>query len=91
MKYVTEGTYNPSTGTITGNSVSSATVKAVFTNYNDNQIDGSIVKRGDRLALCAGDITPPTTNDVIGGFKIVAVEEVKPADTILLYKLQVRK
>jgi len=92
LKHVTEGSYDFSTGGVSGDSVTSETVKAVFTNYNDGQIDGSIVQRGDRLVLVSNDVTSePKTNDIIGGFKIVGVETIQPANDVLLYKLQVRK
>lgn len=92
LKHVTEGSYNFSTGAVTGDSVSSETVKAVFTNFNDGQIDGSIIQRGDRLVFVSKDVTSkPKMNDVIGGFKIVGVETIQPANDVLLYKLQVRK
>lgn len=92
LKRVTEGTYNPSTGAITGDAITSETVKAVFTNYNESQIDGSIVQRGDRLILVsAKDITEPKTNDLIAGWKIISNEIIQTGDTPLIYKLQVRK
>jgi len=92
LKRIAEGVYNPNTGAISGNSEVNETIKAVFTNFKDNQIDGSIVLRGDRLVLMsAKDITPPQTNDMIGGFKIVGITHVQTGDTPILYKLQVRK
>ena len=92
LNRVTEGAYDPSTGTNTGASTSTQTVKAVFTDYKEMQIDGSIVQRGDRLVLVAASgISEPLTNDEIDGYKVVNVKLVKPAETALLYKLQVRK
>jgi len=85
---VTEGTFNPATDTVTGGGTSEQTIKAVFTDYNQQQIDGSIVKRGDKLVYT---FTQPELNDLIDGWKVLNVEAIQPADSTILYKSQVRR
>lgn len=70
---------------------------AVF-QIKDEKVDGTLVQRGDRLALIsAADVTgaPPNTSDllVIGGVahKIIMVENVSPSGDDVLYKVQVRQ
>ena len=91
LKRYDEGTFNPATSVISGETVTSQTIKAVFTDYNERQIDGTIIKRGDRLVLIAGDIAEIKTNDAIDDYKVVNVEIVSPAGVNLIYKAQVRK
>lgn len=61
-------------------------------------IDGTRIKASDRKALVApGALTSdPTTSDLLveangATWKIVGVETLRPAETTLLYTLQVRK
>lgn len=63
----------------------------------EDKVDGTLVQRGDRLALIsAAALTgaKPTTADlaVIGGVahKIINVETISPSGDDVLYKLQVR-
>lgn len=69
---------------------------AVF-QIKDEKVDGTLVQRGDKLALIsAADVTGgiPTTQDflVIGGIvhKVIMVENVSPSNDDVLYKVQVR-
>lgn len=91
LKRITEGTFNPSTGTVTGASSTNENITAVFTDYNERQIDGNIIVRGDKLVLIAGTITEPKNNDEIDDWKIINIETVETGDTPLLYKAQVRR
>tara|TARA_B100000686_G_C16738759_1_gene945274 strand:+ start:787 stop:1137 length:351 start_codon:yes stop_codon:yes gene_type:complete len=93
IKSVTEGAYvpgQPYSGTETETSV-----KAVVTAYSERLIDGSVIQTGDKQALIAArGISEPTTSDKIidGGdtYSIVNVSTVKPGNTAILYKIQVR-
>lgn len=90
------GTYNPASDTFTAGDEDNETVKAVITDYHDRQIDGEIIMRGDRRAIIAASgLTAPDKGDVIvdgsDQYRIINIETVKPGDTALLYKLQVRK
>jgi hypothetical protein len=89
---VTEKTYNFTTGENTGGSTSTETIKAVVTDYTQEEIDGTLVLRGDKLyTIAAQDLTAPRLNDMIDGLKIVNINTIQTGDTALLYKCQVRK
>lgn len=94
IKRVTPGTFDPATGTIAGGSKSSSTIKAVVTEYKDYQIDGDAIKRGDKELLIDADSLPDIkdalTIDSID-YQIVNINPLSPGDTILLYKVQVRR
>lgn len=92
LKRVTESTYNFATGANSGGSVVSETIKAVVTDFEDKEIDGNLVQRGDKLyTIGAQGITAPSLNDMIDDFKILNINTIKTGDTALLYKCQVRK
>ncbi len=95
FRSVTVGTFDTSTGTKTGAKDVDKIIKAVITDYKDRQIDGEIIRRGDKQVMIAGSsVISPKTNDIIvdgSDYKIVNIETVQPGDTVLIYKLQVRK
>ena len=96
LRTVTTGTFDTGTGVISGASDADVTVKAVVTGYKDKQIDGQIIRSGDKQVMIAGSAltTAPKTNDIVvdsGDYKIVNIETIQPGDTVLIYKLQVRK
>lgn len=98
LVFKTQGTYTASTDSFSGKTTATQSVSMVITDYNKNEIDGTMIKTGDRLGLLAPqtDLTrAPKTGDSVtdGGetLSIVNVLEIKPGDTTLLYKLQLRK
>lgn len=96
LRTVTVGTFDTGTGVTTGASDADVTVKAVITGYTNKQTDGEIIRRGDKQVMIAGSAVTaaPVLNDVVvddGDYKIVNIETIQPGDTVLLYKLQVRK
>ena len=92
-----EGSYDAATDTMVGASVSDVSVKVLFTEYRQNEIDNTIILRGDKKVLIAATSLSfaPEHNDIIidGGtqYKVINLSTVQPGDTPLLYKLQVRK
>lgn len=89
---VTEATYNFTTGANSGGSVTETTIKAVVTEYAQDQIDGSVIKKGDKLyTIAAKDLNAPALNDYLDDWKILNVQTIQTGDTPLLYKCQVRK
>lgn len=95
LRYVTQGTYNPATDGIAGASEADVSVKAVIRFYTQKEQIETMIMEGDKEALIASSgITAPLVDDVIvdgDEFKILRVEEVKPGDTALLYRLQIRR
>lgn len=95
--YKTPGAYAPSTDNVTGSSQATQTVKMLFTDYKKTDIDGTMIKAGDKMALLANDsltATPKTGDQVTDDdqkFSVIRVEVVKPGDTVILYKLQLRR
>lgn len=97
---VTEGTYDPSTGGLTGGSNTDKTVKAYFYNYNLNEIDGTNVVLGDRrvvlhtLDTSGNTITEPNIGDQFIGegdtVKVVGVQKIF-SDSLVCYICQVRE
>lgn len=81
----------------TDSSDTTVTVKAVLLSFRRKDIDGEIVRRGDRRALIAFDAagsgieTYDELEDVDGNvWRIVDAEFIKPASIGVLYKLQLR-
>jgi hypothetical protein len=91
------GTFDPATNEITGQSPASYSVFGIFETINKNLIDGVNIKREDKIILLSveGLEVAIEEKDVIiesnVNWNIVNVEEVKPANKIIYYKLQVRK
>lgn len=97
FRSVDQGTFDASTNSRTGNSVTNTNVKAVITDYRERQINDETIRRGDKRVMIAGAAlsSAPETNDIIVDgsevYRIINVETIQPGDTVLLYKLQVRK
>lgn len=92
LKRINKGTFNPANSTFTGGIETSETIKAVFTDIEEKNIDGQTTRRGDKMVLISAKNTAqPVIGDMIDDWKILNVVEVKPADTALIYKAQVRK
>ncbi len=86
-------TYNPTPGMPVDDAA-----RFVITDYSAKDIDGTRIKAADKKALVAPGSLPsdPTTAGLLveaNGtlWKIVAVETLRPAETTLLYTLQVRR
>lgn len=66
---------------------------AVLTRYTDNQVDGSLVKRGD-IRLLAINIPHPQLGDLfkIGDsfYQYVYCEPIAPGNIAVVYKIQIR-
>ena len=71
------------------------TVKAVFLDFADNQIDGTVIQAGDQRVLVAAKGNPAidTADSIIDGgrrWRVVNAELLKPGNTEYLWTLQVR-
>ena len=95
------GTYDPATGTITGGSNSDETIRAIFLNYNANDVDGTLVQRGDRKAVIAATYNgtaitkTPQINDELrdegDAVRLVSIQTIKSGASILAYICQARE
>lgn len=100
FRRATRAAYDPSTGAAALSSNSDETVRGLFINYRDRDIDGTLVQRGDRRALIspvyAGSaITKePQVDDELRGeadaTRIVDVQTIKSGATVVAYACQVR-
>ena len=67
---------------------------AVNTRLNHNEIDGDLVRRDDLMFLIDSQVKPTVQDKFIDqdvSYQIKNISEIKPADTSILYKIQVRK
>lgn len=85
-------TYSPATGTVASASGATLTVRGVFINYMDSEVDGAVVQQGDRRLLVAatGSDGAPVIGDVISNYKVVDVRTIAPAGTAIAWTCQVR-
>jgi hypothetical protein len=89
----TPGAYDPATGTA-AITVTTEVTAGVVLDFSSKDIDGTLIKVGDkRVILKATTILPTTTSTLtIGGVvhTIVDAYPVNPGGTLLIYKIQVR-
>ena len=94
LRQVTGGSaYNPLTDTMT-NATTDTAVKAVFTSFKQDEIDGTLIMRGDKKVLLAAGIEPKGNDVIVDGatqYRVIEIMTVQPGDTTILYTLQVRK
>lgn len=97
LTYKTQGAYSAGSDSFTGQTSTNQTVRMLITDFKHTEIDETLIKTGDRLGLLANDslTRAPKTGDQVtdGGetFTVKNIKEIKPGDTVLLYKLQLRK
>ena len=82
---------NPVTGIVTPGTPITITGKGIDRDFNTAEIDGSAVLRGDKQLILADASQEPLMNDVYGDYRVINVQEVTPANTTIIYRLQVRK
>ena len=71
-----------------------STVIGVFSSFNINDINGTLVRQDDKSILVDSAIIPDKADSVVDNgsvYEIVNIIEIKPGATGILYKLQVRK
>ena len=87
------GAYDTTTGKVSGGTTISATVRGVFIDYRESDIDGTSILADDRkLLLQARGLTmAPETGDVLDDdVQIVSVRTIKSGDTVIAYTCQTR-
>jgi hypothetical protein len=87
------GTYTPSTGAMTGASTSTFTVRGVFINYVDANVDGTVVRMGDRRLLIAatGAGGTPAVGDRVSNLQVIDVRTIAPNGVTIAWACQMRK
>ena len=69
-------------------------VTGVVTTFKRSDIDGTLIREGDKMILIDSAIEPSKADSVIDeGFvyEVVDIIDITPGDTSILYKLHVRK
>ena len=89
-----DGAYDPSTGTV-GGAPQHARTRAVKATYHAQEIDGTNILAGDAKVLVSPDIAlSPVAGDSIEisgeSLRVMRCDEIKPADTVVLYIVQAR-
>ena len=98
---VTAGTYDPTTGGFTGAGTSTQSAYGAIFDYGTKQIDGTLIKVGDKQLLLSAFKTDgsaliaPALGDTVtvGGVTYTLVEplkEVNPAGTVVLFDVNLR-
>ena len=86
---ITGESTDPVTGIVTGGVPDNQTTVGVIKPYKKKLIDGKLIQTGDKEAIIAYDVQPLHT-DKLENMQIVNITEIKPADQVILYRLQVR-
>lgn len=66
-------------------------ILAVFTDYRADDVDGTLIKNGDKMLITTTKIE--TDDEVIDNsvsYEVVSVNEIAPGPMPLIYKVQVR-
>lgn len=86
-------TYNAVTGAVSGGTTADTNVKGLFVAW-DERYDGEASKAGtDRIAVLDATLEPLVSDRLLVSsvaYEIVAVQQVNPAGTPLVYRVQVR-
>lgn len=94
LRKVTEGTYNPATGSVSNTTADTSTY-GMMLNFKDQDYDGTIIQRSDRKVVLRVDGVVPEIQDQIieGGdtYRVLNVRTIEEAGTDIVYILHVRK
>ena len=70
------------------------TINGVFTSFITSDIDGTLIKKEDKMVLVDSSVEPVKSASIVDGgdiYELVDFNEIAPGPTSILYKLQVRK
>ena len=96
LTIVTEGTYNPTTGDMSGASTTTQTPNALIEDFPGVDYVNGLVEKGDkRITIAADGYTEPKPNDTFTVdslvYKVISVSTVWSGEQAALYASQVRK
>lgn len=87
--------FNTATGGVIESFIDIPGVPALFTNIENSEIDGTIIKINDRRLLCSAAHGAIDVGDLIISkgitYAVMTQKSISPADTPLIYKLTVRR
>ena len=88
-------TFNPTTGSFTGGTVTQFTSKAARFDYNVREIDGENILRDDfRLIVEVNGGTPEVDDDCLfnsTNYRVMSVKTLSPSGEDIYYELQLRR
>lgn len=95
LKRKVEGEYDPETGDVLEDRVTSHAGFGVKAQYTAREIDGTRIRSGDaRVYLTAQGVPRPLTGDVLAingeAWTVVNADAIQPGSVTLLYDVQVR-
>jgi len=102
VSHTTDGTYDPTTGQISGAVTTTQTVAGIMIEWDARQIDGTLIKVGDRRLLLSplntsgAALTAPVLGDTVTDaasviYTLVApLKTMAPAGTAILYDCNLR-
>ena len=93
IKKISAETYNTITGEVATTETTS-TIYAVKINYNRNEINDTSILIDDIKLYIAGDTKIEQTDKLViegNEYNIINITEIKPANTVVYYEVQVRK
>jgi len=96
LRKVTEGTYSPSTGAISGQTTTDTDIKGLLLSYKDKDFEGTLIQRGDRKILIrASDSVVPEAQDIVLDstiqYRLVDVRQVEESGDDVVYICQGRQ
>lgn len=93
---ITEGSYDPSTGDISGGSTTTQAVAALVKDFNGIEILSGAIQVGDRkVSIAALNSAEPQIGDTMTidalVYNVLAVKSIWSGEKVAIYELQVRK
>lgn len=84
--------YNPATGSMSAGTTATFTIRGVFINYREEQIDNTSIRASDRKLLIQGKglLTTPQIKDRVSGVEIIDVRRIQAGNTVIAYACQTR-
>lgn len=94
--YKEPGTYDPANDSVVEANLKRTDVAALITNYKESNIDGTLIRLGDKKAtIAAKNFDKPRVGDLLvdneNEYTIKYVDEIGPGDTPLIFQLHLRK
>lgn len=94
IRRTTGGTYSPADDTTSGAITADLTAIGLVRDYRASQIDGTVIRRGDRELVLDATVTPTAADTVLldGAYwSVVNVRTINPAGTPVAHFVQVRR
>jgi len=92
--HLTTTVFDPVLGVRTSSSSTFTAYGAAF-DYNKNEIDGTLVQRGDVRFLMEASATEPVLGDTVPvngiTYRVMNVKPTSPGGVVVIYELQLRK